>query len=346
MKKKVSVIVPVYNADKYLSNCIDSILEQTYQNIEVIIIDDGSSDNSSSICDEYKKIDNRIDVYHNQNSGVSVTRNFGLNKATGEYVVFIDSDDICADTMIEKMVEAIEKEKDIDMAICGIGKFNIFPNITERLVHNSGLISIEEYLEKILLKESIGQYCGGPYNKIFKREMLIKNKILFDSGVSYAEDFMFNIKVLHFVKKLSICNEILYYYRENVPESLTFKNYHNYVIEDLWKQKIYAYQLYEDIFDYYGVLKVHYDKVYSLLKEFVISTIKLSCKMQNKTKSETINFIRKICEDEYVNKRVCNGINMHALDKIRIRLIKNRSAAVLYYLEKTRYVAGHVIGKV
>ena len=119
MEDLISVIVPVYNVQEYLKKCIDSIIKQTYKNIEIILVDDGSTDNSGKICDEYKKIDKRIKVIHKENKGLSDARNVGIDIATGKYVTFIDSDDFVSDIYIEYMY-SIMKKTNSDIGICKI----------------------------------------------------------------------------------------------------------------------------------------------------------------------------------------------------------------------------------
>ena len=110
LKNKISVIIPVYNVEKYLKQCVDSVLQQTYQNIEVILVEDGSSDDCPRICDEYKKIDDRVVVVHQQNGGLSVARNTGISLMTGDYVMFLDSDDYWDDVdAVKRLVERVSK---------------------------------------------------------------------------------------------------------------------------------------------------------------------------------------------------------------------------------------------
>ena len=106
---KVSVIIPVYNSEKFICRCVDSVLNQTYKNLEIFLIDDGSPDNCPKICDEYAKKDERIRVFHNENGGASVARNFALEKMNGDYVIFIDSDDYIKAEMIETMLNKIQE---------------------------------------------------------------------------------------------------------------------------------------------------------------------------------------------------------------------------------------------
>lgn len=115
--KKLSVIVPIYNVEKFLRRCIDSIINQSYSNLEIILVDDGSPDNCGKICDEYAALDNRIKVIHQANGGLSAARNIGIDSATGEYVAFIDSDDYIASNMYDEMISLMETN-DLDIISC------------------------------------------------------------------------------------------------------------------------------------------------------------------------------------------------------------------------------------
>ena len=122
MTDLVSVIVPIYKVEKYLGKCVDSIINQTYKNLEIILVDDGSPDNSGKICDEYAKKDNRIKVIHKENGGLSSARNAGLDVATGEFIAFVDSDDRIHLDFVEKLYRAI-KEENADIASCYVESF-------------------------------------------------------------------------------------------------------------------------------------------------------------------------------------------------------------------------------
>ena len=123
MNKLVSIIIPVYNVEKYLAECIESVLKQTYQNIEILLIDDGSPDNSGKICDEYEEKDSRVRVIHKENGGVSSARNVGLEQANGEYITFIDSDDFVSESYIEELYIALENGNS-DLAFCKYNHYN------------------------------------------------------------------------------------------------------------------------------------------------------------------------------------------------------------------------------
>ena len=150
MNNKVSVIIPVYNVQDYLERCVDSIIKQTYKNIEIILIDDGSHDNSGKICDDYKKKYNNIIVIHKENEGQSIAREYGIKIAKGEYISFVDSDDFLNEKYYEKMIRLLEKS-DCDIAVCDYIKFS-----TNKLnYNNANLIDVVKFkLDKFTLSPS------------------------------------------------------------------------------------------------------------------------------------------------------------------------------------------------
>lgn len=198
MKKPlISIIVPVYNIEEYLPRCIDSILGQSYDNIEVILVDDGSTDRSGKICDEYLKRDNRVVVLHKNNGGSSSARNAGINIANGDYVGFVDSDDYIEETMYEKMVQAILETG------CGIVQVardeidangNYMPNVCSmpdsRIEYSS-----EEFLRELLLHIGDCSFC----TKLLKRDLFFEHK--FPEGV-LNEDFHLLVKLLNQGEKI------------------------------------------------------------------------------------------------------------------------------------------------
>ena len=186
----ISIIVPVYNAEKYLEKCLDSLKKQTKKEIEWIIINDGSTDHSEEIIKKVK--DKRLKYFKNKNQGIGKTRNFGIEKATGEYIMFLDSDDTLAKDAVEKMYEKVKNE-DLDVAICDFYK-----------EYDNG--QIEEIrtpdFESASLKENpdiITEYLC-PWAKIYRRSLIEKNKIRFPENLKY-EDAPFVIKSLVCAKK-------------------------------------------------------------------------------------------------------------------------------------------------
>lgn len=167
MEPLISVIVPVYNVEKYLAKCIDSILNQTYANLEIILVDDGSKDNSGKICDLYAKKDNRVKSFHKENGGLSSARNFGIEKSLGEYLGFVDSDDYIADDMYETLLKLIVDYK-ADLAMCGLcDVFNGHPRNTVRKEY----VYIQNRIEAIsnVMEGEVNSVSA--INKLYRREL-------------------------------------------------------------------------------------------------------------------------------------------------------------------------------
>lgn len=193
---KVSVVVPIYNVEKYIKQCVDSIRNQTLDDIEIILVDDGSPDNCPQICDEYKKLDNRIKVVHKKNGGLSSARNAGMRVATGEYIGFVDSDDYIEVDMYEKMYNT-SKKYDVDFVMCdyyksyGSDKKEVSLEIDEGM-YNKGKIKDIIY-PQLIMTENIDY---GPllavWHCLYKNTFLKENDLYFDDIVKYSEDNLFS----------------------------------------------------------------------------------------------------------------------------------------------------------
>ncbi len=188
MDKKVSIIVPVYNVEKYLKIAVESAINQTYKNIEILLIDDGSTDDSGKICDEFQKKDERVIVFHTTNGGLSIARNVGLDNAIGDYVMFLDSDDFFETDAVEKLYNEIV-DKNADFVIGN------YTNTTEDGVKwDNPVFSYEKFGEfKLLIEDSFNSFFvmnSGVWNKIFNRSFIEKLKLRFEKGLP-AEDAIF-----------------------------------------------------------------------------------------------------------------------------------------------------------
>ncbi|MGN8922567.1 glycosyltransferase family 2 protein [Lachnospiraceae bacterium HCP28S3_F9] len=206
----VTVIIPVYNVEMYLPLCINSILKQTYQNLEIILIDDGSTDDSPGICDTYALKDNRIKVIHQQNQGAAVARNTGLENATGEYIVFVDSDDFINEKMIEKLYIAL-KQTDSDLSICNFkytSENGKEIDLKETDIKNEVLYT-EEIIDKLFQNNNCGYIVI--WNKMYKKDLW--KQIRYPVGVIYEDE-----AVIHHIfskcKKVATISDELYYYRQ------------------------------------------------------------------------------------------------------------------------------------
>ncbi len=209
---KISIIVPVYNAEKYLRKCIDSIIAQTYKNYELILVDDGSTDSCPEICDEYKKIDSRIIVFHKINEGVSSARNLGLENARGSYITFIDSDDYVTPIYLEYLVQ----ETTDDYVVSGYYLQN--KNFTwDEHQQKSLKINMDEIksLPDLINNVSTGMIWGRRY----KTDIIRKNNLRFEIGMRRGEDVLFNINYLLFCTSITVLPKANYYYCFNASSA-------------------------------------------------------------------------------------------------------------------------------
>ena len=225
MDPLVSIIVPVYNVEKYICKCLDSLLNQNYSNFEVILIDDGSTDNSGKICDYYSKKHNNIRVFHLDNKGVSNARNYGIEKAKGDFIQFVDSDDFVNKNYINDMIKLIDSEE-IDMIICGINQvnYNQGESVSSNIIvsKNEGLYRKNnlKYVIEDLIESSYINYC---YSKLIRRNLLKENKIEFKKNISLGEDTLFILDVLKNSRSIRVVSEAPYNYVIHSNQSLTYK---------------------------------------------------------------------------------------------------------------------------
>lgn len=205
MKKPlISIIVPVYKSERTIKRCIDSLLVQTYNNFELILVDDGSTDNSGNICDEYKKKDNRVYVIHKNNEGVSSARNAGLNAAGGNYITFIDSDDYVTNRYLEhlSLLEA-------DLAISG---FKDMPEHTNGVVFlDDGFYKINE-IGLLLSEKGNSMLFKSVWGKLFKANIIRQNRLYFDKNIIFGEDSLFMIQYLYYCQSICVVHDIDYFY--------------------------------------------------------------------------------------------------------------------------------------
>lgn len=211
---QISVIVPIYNAERWLRRCVDSILAQTFTDFELLLIDDGSTDGSGAIIDAYAAADPRVRPFHKPNGGVSSARNLGLDHATGEFITFIDSDDWIDDGYLNDLI--IHKECDIVLSYySAIGWKEWVSHPYEEREYN--VDNIYHFLDKYLIS------CNTPWCKLFKRDIIINHHILFNPSLSYGEDTLFVLEYLKYVGTIYCSSNSFYKYNcENVGLSSNF----------------------------------------------------------------------------------------------------------------------------
>ena len=217
-KKLVSIIIPVHNAEEYIKETLDSVIAQSYRDLEIILVDDGSKDNSGLICDEYGALDSRIKVKHIENGGAAVARNVGILASSGKYVCFVDSDDIISNDYIEYLVNYLEKYK-LDIMVCGYKKvYDRSQCISDNAVDSIYQMSGVEALEDMLYRKRL---TSAPWCKLVLREIIINN--MFPEGRLF-EDLGCVYKWYAIAKRVGYSEKIGYYYfiRKNSCQHSSF----------------------------------------------------------------------------------------------------------------------------
>ena len=234
--KKVSIIVPVYNVEKYLKECIVSLISQTYKNIEIILIEDGSPDNCGVICDEFAKNDERIKVIHQKNAGAANAKNAGLDVASGQYITFMDSDDVVELNWIEYLVNLLE-EKNVDMVECAYDEMyvNDFKSV-ENNNQTFGLISVEDYLKQYLPNWSSSLF----WTKLFKKELT--ENIRFRKERRCIDDEFYTYKVVSNAKIIYKTDKVLYHYRQRKSSAVNSTKNQLQITDDAMELRVERYE--------------------------------------------------------------------------------------------------------
>lgn len=287
MKAKISIIVPVYNVEKYIDRCIQSILAQTYTNFELILVDDGSPDKCGKICDEYAKKDMRIKVIHKKNGGLGDARNCGLSIATGEYIGFIDSDDYIESDMYEKLINAcIEKKSDI--AVCG--RYDVVDGKLKKRFSFEGtkVLSNSEAIKAILTTNNID---SSACDKLFRKKLF--ENIRFPKG-KLNEDIYVMTKIISNSNRVVHIGESKYYY-DHRPNSITTKCFSNRNMDSVEAAK----EVLEYIKQNYPEFKKEADFFHYEIVSYTLSTIN-SRELKVKYR-DCFNELRKIIFKNTIN---------------------------------------------
>lgn len=232
---QISIIVPVYKVEQYLHRCVDSILNQTFTDFELILVDDGSPDKSGQICDDYAENDSRIIVIHQANQGAATARNNGIKTAHGEYIGFVDSDDYISKNHFEYLVNTAIREN-TDIVMCNYNFVDQNGNIT-RMSHgfDTGTVFGRDEIENILYKNifnnenTVGYF--SLWNKVFRKDFVTDNNILIDKNMSFGEDMIFIMDCFRFCKNIAFTENAGYYY-EMLEDGL-FSRYSRSFVNDI-----------------------------------------------------------------------------------------------------------------
>ena len=337
----VSIIVPVYNAEKTLDRCINSILNQKYREFELILVNDGSTDNSLDIIKNYQIKDKRIKIIDSINRGVSEARNSGLNKANGKYIQFIDSDDYIEADMLENTVSKLDN-KEADLIISGI---NIKVEKNEKIISSVQTFNYEEVegksnIAKSVLERLDGTYINAVWNKLFRRDIIVENKILLPKDISLGEDLIFTLEYLKHCNKVIFDNESYYNYCINTCDNLSYR-YREDKLDLMYllyiKSKNYLLSSGLDEEEILELNSIFIKSIYSALNDFNHSKCRLSLKEKLALIKETRNTYGYIISNtvnlELLIKVLRLGLNIPLLGLVLnkgIFIIKTRYTEKLY----------------
>ena len=336
----VSVVLPVFNVEKYLDRCLKSVTEQTYKNLDIILVDDGSTDSSSAKCDQWAEKDNRIRVIHKNNAGLGRARNTGIDYAKGEYIYFLDSDDYITDTAIEKMLEDATKHGS-EIVLFGFSRVNkngevIFSSIP----HPQKNYYSDSEICDIILPNLFGEGCeiennmglwGSAWTSLFSMELINRTGWKFASERDYiSEDVYSFLDLYSSVKAVSVLSESLYYYCENESSlSLTYRKerverINTWIFEclNLCDTNQYPISVRNSLFSMY------YSNIIGAMKTMVLAL----------DKKNALAELRRILSDKKTKENLSRiNFRFEAL-KRRILLVamKNRAILPVYYFIKMK----------
>lgn len=320
---KISVVMPVYNKEMYLDKTLQCILNQSYKNFEVIIVNDGSTDNTKKICDEYAKKDSRISVYHIENGGVSNARNTGLKYVTGEYIQFIDADDCINEDVFKTYIEILEKDR-YDIIFTSYNKVDHEDKILKVVdLEYRGLKYKKDILENFVKNQVDTGYYGCVSNKLIKFEIINKNSISFDKKIVLAEDLDFYIDIYRYSNKYYFSELKSFNYLQDAENSSKLVYFDlDYYIQLLIILKIKKFI--NDFGFYVGENKMILD---SKILDYVYFTVFYTDLYKDNIKHK----VQRIYKEKYILK------NLDIRHKISfklliVKLIKYNNYKLIYYL--------------
>lgn len=336
-KNLISVIVPVYNTEKYLCTCIESLLKQTYNKWEMILVDDGSTDTSGSICDKYAERFENIYVVHKKNAGLGMARNTGIEHAKGEYITFFDSDDFADENLLEELYRGIV-DNDGDACLGGFKKVDDNGNVLFEERYGFQIFEHDGITNRIFIKmlgslpDTSDSVRMSVCNSLFKTSLIKDNNIRFYSERTYiSEDLLFDLDFYKHVNKCIVLHNITYNYRYN-PSSLTTSYRKDRFPSTMFFIKIMEERLIKENYSSECLLRLH-----KLCFVYVRTCIKQEKKkISHLPFKESIRNIRKICSDPKLNE-IIFAYPVHKLgfkQKLFIYLIKKRLSCILYLLFK------------
>lgn len=297
MSKLVSIIVPVYKVEQYLKRCMDSVLNQTYKNIEIILVNDGSPDNCPALCDEYAKIDGRVRVIHKENGGLSSARNVALDSVKGDYIFFVDSDDWLALDTLEVLNEYLEKDYDM---ISFQRTYLTEEKVVEKGEKNPKDMDVSQYIDASFL----GRYDFFVTTKIFKAEVF--NNVRFLEGRNYEDLEIMHRLFLNMKKVVGLDYFLYYYWKGNegaITNTITMKNIQDHYLsanEIYHASKKYLEDRGKDVSNIVAWYKVEMSQLYIDYLKSTDKDTELFAKIKSEIIKEKVNFNRLLKQPRYL----------------------------------------------
>ena len=335
MNDLISVIIPIYNAEQYLQRCIESVINQTYRNIEIILIDDGSVDDSYSICAYYAGTDKRIHAFRTENHGGGAARNYGINRAKGTFISFVDADDFIDKNMLEAMAEAITGNN-TDLAMCSVKQVKIKNKILidEKLYQvHEGVFDKKSYLEFFEEYYPNVVFCTQG-NKLYRTSYINKYTLRYDEHAKNNEDVLFNFDVYEKIRSISVINKSFYTYVIENPLSISSaderdlfpiytKSYFR-AVKFLKKEDIY-------IENKWFIENYYVDQIINCFIRYYYSFIE--------NRNMFIDKARLILEDKVVAELLPNSTSEKKYKKIILKLVNKKKYSAIFHILRIRDIA-------
>ncbi len=334
MNPVVSIIIPVYNGEKYIDACMECALNQTYKNIEIIAVNDGSKDNSREILDSYAQKDERVKVIHQENKGLSGARNAGIHAASGKYVIFFDVDDTFELTVIEDNIKLAEENQADVVMFCfwyyEVDTKQLKPNAMERLFVGNA----KEYFEEYLIPTMDTEVFNAPWNKMIRKELLDSNELYFDTRYPIYEDIIFASNLLNITNKIVVNNQMYYKYFVRSSGSLITRFYETFFnsVTQYYKNAMKYCANYENN----EKQKARFAKLYATLT--IMHLKQISCRKEL-SKERKLQLIKRICDD---------ALFRDALRLVRFDVMKKNIMKKMILTKKYRLicVCYQILGKI
>lgn len=321
---KVSIIVPAHNAEKDIKRCLNSIINQTYKNIEIIVINDGSKDNTQKIVESFKNKYNNIILINQENRGVSQSRNIGIDRSTGDYIMFVDSDDFIENTMVALLLN----NKDNDLVISNYRRYYNKNKIINNISIEEKEYDIDAFLQNFW-KLYNAYIINSPCFRIYKRKIIDSNKIRFNPKYELGEDLIFNLDYFNYCKKIYVTKHYLYNYTYT-GNSLTNKYRKNYLVIQFqlikYIEKFFKYNNQLNKKNKKEIDKITCDIIISSIQNLFLSSSNLS---YNQIKTELVQYVN-LKETEKFKNVIYNEKRLQFLQKL---ILKKKINTIIIYSE-------------